>query len=1106
MGQFFQREQELNCLLNGFDCLHGAKIITIQGLSGSGKTRLIQEFYNSIARHTEYWRAKNSVSGKKETEVLLDFQFAPEDLPWLFLTTRSIESKGNNYDFTFDRIRQQFSYHLPQIIKTIKNKAKNRKIANSALGVLLNFSIPGSGNIVELINLIKDGANGTVNVIDLIAHINDKVIGNTSYTQNELYLSESQNLTQELLNVLNELYYRNRGFKIIIYLEDFHWIDLYSQQVIKDLFHQANEKGWNVLFIVSHWPSHIFSAGSTECKVLSNFYDWIATLDKRQSYYDCLYVKNLNKDSLRRIVKERLASLQPEAVEVLVQRCQGDVDLLNDFIDEIAQSFGWLVNGELVVNLQKLYELPSKSIEMAKSRLYSFPEGVRRHLVWSSLQGVVFDYEIVINLINTFDDSNNFLVNIRKAEDEFGIISTNKSGTLEITAEFKRAVFFEACTSFIQRHPNLNDFKIYLINQINDLIQGTKWMQLKRDVRTRIVETFSYLVHTTKNISKEVKHTLIDSLLSISQEKLLIGDYSSSIDICTEVSKALNEIDVPTKNKLYSILSEAFYYSGEIQREKETYEQWTSISTTNSYEFHIQYAKFLRRYSLPEESIKQVKEALSKSVGKYDNINAKIEMAKCLWAGGLQYDAYNLLKEMDSRFLKDISTNDTLQMSYYHACCLVLHDLDKNKQAVQYASKCIDKYEGAGNIQSMLISRVNYGDALWSLGLVGNAEEHLKQTCVLAEQYDLPHVKDIAYICYANVLSSLNKLDLANSFYRKGIDLAEQINHDWDFIYGRIYEGVFRLKQKQKGVIDFIPILDLCVKSGYYYLADLAFSAICHQKFHLKTEMDLRDITYQPSLPIGKVFFHSTLILIDDFDETDVSDFIRFLGKCEGIRLSVEQVALTIKKIINDKLTSDPVLSEFLSRWLNVYCDQIDSDTAIKLKACDYKACEARCCYDGVYLQEGEVDKIVGAVSSNPKYFEHLPEKYIIEGTWEGSVGVKTATRAYSYKSPDFPDHFNHTRCVFAYDDGACSLQRLSLDISSYGWTYKPKACRIHPLQTSKGEFYAPPSNVEEDKYNLGVGYPGYVSYTQCGISRKDGSLWIEELENEIDNFMSDDL
>jgi Fe-S-cluster containining protein len=165
--------------------------------------------------------------------------------------------------------------------------------------------------------------------------------------------------------------------------------------------------------------------------------------------------------------------------------------------------------------------------------------------------------------------------------------------------------------------------------------------------------------------------------------------------------------------------------------------------------------------------------------------------------------------------------------------------------------------------------------------------------------------------------------------------------------------------------------------------------------------------------------------------------------------------------------------------------------------------CEARCCYDGVYLIEGEEEKINGVVRENPQFFRHLPKEYIVDGSRGETKGRKTSIKAHEYQSPDFPQHFTKTRCVFGESDGACSLQTASKVLTENDWTFKPKACRLHPLKTMNIEYFAPSTSIENDKYNIGVNYPGYVSYTACGVNRLDGVLWTIALQRDIEDFES---
>jgi tetratricopeptide (TPR) repeat protein len=559
------------------------------------------------------------------------------------------------------------------------------------------------------------------------------------------------------------------------------------------------------------------------------------------------------------------------------------------------------------------------------------------------------------------------------------------------------------------------------------------------------------------------------------------------------------------KNKLYCVLAEAYYYSGDTENEKSTLQTWEKITALPSYHFHIFYARFLRRHSAPTASIFHISKAIEKAEYSPDVINAQIELLKALWANGKIDEAYAKLKQTDIAFSEKIEQIPSLNISFEHACCLILHDLDKNKQVLQHAQKCMDKYEKMGDIQSLLISRVNYADALWGLGFVRMAEAHLKTTCGMADKYDLPHAKDIAYICYANVLTALNKFELASSFYKSGLELAIQIGHDWDEIYCLVYQNIYYLKAGETSTTDLKSLLTRCINAGYHYLADLVFGTICiEHTAQLQSVNDL-ELNYQPVLPVGKLFYLSNKIQLGKTDAQTVHQFLDVLGKCEGVKLDKAQILLTLEILMKRHFIDSEVYLEFARRWLNMYSPKIERNSASTLKACDYRTCEARCCYDGVYLVEGEENAITDIVRTYPEFFRHLPADFITDGTWGNSLkGRKTAVRQHEYISPDFPDHFERTRCVFSESDGACSLQTASMKLTNDPWTYKPKACQIHPLQTKNFEFFAPPKSIENDKYDTGINYAGYVSYTPCGIHRADGILWLDQLAREIEVFQSE--
>ena len=174
-----------------------------------------------------------------------------------------------------------------------------------------------------------------------------------------------------------------------------------------------------------------------------------------------------------------------------------------------------------------------------------------------------------------------------------------------------------------------------------------------------------------------------------------------------------------------------------------------------------------------------------------------------------------------------------------------------------------------------------------------------------------------------------------------------------------------------------------------------------------------------------------------------------------------------------------------------------DQDHGVNIKRCDLEKCEALCCYDGVYLHDGEEALIVEILKKYPDHF-NLPEEPIVNGDWMGKVkGRKTATVPYSFKR-DKPKHFTDTRCVFVTSGHRCSLQVLGNETGVHPWTFKPSACWLFPLHLTGDRIIPPPKIDEEDPNDLGTIYPGFVKYTPCGMDCDDGENWSLVLKDEI--------
>ena len=168
----------------------------------------------------------------------------------------------------------------------------------------------------------------------------------------------------------------------------------------------------------------------------------------------------------------------------------------------------------------------------------------------------------------------------------------------------------------------------------------------------------------------------------------------------------------------------------------------------------------------------------------------------------------------------------------------------------------------------------------------------------------------------------------------------------------------------------------------------------------------------------------------------------------------------------------------------------------LRLRRCDVARCEAACCYDGVYLRPGEEPALVATVRAHPEFFAFLPEAFVVDGVWNGRPGRKTAVRPHAYRNPDYPAHFAQTRCVFAFDDGRCSLQVLAMTRGEHPWARKPRVCWLHPLFDGPAGVVPPPVDPADDP-DRRPGYPGFVAFTDCGRHRPDGQPWPAVLAEE---------
>lgn len=228
--------------------------------------------------------------------------------------------------------------------------------------------------------------------------------------------------------------------------------------------------------------------------------------------------------------------------------------------------------------------------------------------------------------------------------------------------------------------------------------------------------------------------------------------------------------------------------------------------------------------------------------------------------------------------------------------------------------------------------------------------------------------------------------------------------------------------------------------------------------------------------------------------------------------------------IINQYLTQsylDVISNESLLKWQSIYLkplmkyrenDQsslfshLDDEPKVSQTSC--LNCDNRCCYDGVYVTYAEEDKIKKHIGQYPDEFPHVPTEFLEDGEWEFLFGGKRTKRVpHNYTKSDYPAHFEKTICIFALEDGSCSLQKSAIRHDMHPWSLKPELCWKFPLigLFNDDGFEHPHYFGQKDPHYFDESQPGYLSFLPCSVVTEEGISWKKMYRNELQYFLANE-
>lgn len=523
-----------------------------------------------------------------------------------------------------------------------------------------------------------------------------------------------------------------------------------------------------------------------------------------------------------------------------------------------------------------------------------------------------------------------------------------------------------------------------------------------------------------------------------------------------------------------------------------------------------------------ESVVERLIEISTDCVDEKLRFKAMVNAAMGLFYIGRDERSFELLTSMQSEYEKKFKSDDKYAAMYAHALSLPSHDFDYNEKAVEASSASARMHHMQGNNYKYFVALVNKFDALMGCGKIYDAFATAMTVFRLNEEKYFVHIDDILQICYANLLQTTGRIMEALSYYEKGIAIGKRI-HKWDYLYGSIWRELAIARFGDRSCLRRLEsYIALASEADYKYLVSLGNCFYILSVYLLNIDINnSRELQGKVKKGFDKVLScgyqgHVAQVkasaYIRDWGgwldySLEFEDIMLSLENCQGVKgcPDIINTFLDLQKGDNkSRLWKEKYLMELI-RYKKSYYDNIISNLAVEplLQMPNCKACEAKCCYDGAYLEKKEAGYIENFVTNHLERFENLQQDFIVQGTWAGLEHLKkTATKAFDYKG-FFPQHFNKTRCVFCNDEGLCLLQVVATDLQMHPWSVKPRACWSFPIHGVRdGNIIPPPKMDEPDPNNVGPDYPGYVTCLPCGKAQMQGKSWRELYKNEIEYYV----
>ena len=432
----FGREQLQKQMQDAYDLAAAGtpQFQILLGSTGMGKTRLAQELYRWLTLDDRdpstdefpqgYWPDSFIEEAlKDDVNPRFDDRLRPE-IPFLWWGLRFAENRPPWE--ALEQSRHLLGVHSVHVAQRRNIAAQDRDgwwqlfgLATTGAGL-----IPGVGAVANWVALSKEGWDAAQRI---------------RQRQSEQQSDESNAAASDRINaeridgVVNTLgMFLDPSCSdaptvpVVLFLDDAHWMDSLTLEIVRRLWTAATDGGWKLLIVATHWDDEWQTQSAEQPQPnspqrLAGFVESVA-LPEQADIIHKLPICGVPRDALSDWILSVLPGLSDYQVQVLIDKARAIGDDTTDLdtgagsprvCEElmkmlIARPNRFFVDGDLKSQLLESAEIEIRDQildlrDIVKTRFESLGSDVRLALGWSSLQGVRFLNEITRAIARKLD-------------------------------------------------------------------------------------------------------------------------------------------------------------------------------------------------------------------------------------------------------------------------------------------------------------------------------------------------------------------------------------------------------------------------------------------------------------------------------------------------------------------------------------------------------------------------------------------------------------------------------------------------------------------------------------------------------------------------------